>query len=116
MGVIEVQPWTPMPRQPQDAQESYPGHNLRLTNEDGQKGLGNFAEWIAPASGTYHFSVAPLDGTHVGSYTLVMSQRAFPCDPQSESATISHSIQPTTSSDSARHRKPRKHHRHPARK
>ena len=114
MGVVEVQPWTPMPRQPQDAQESYPGHNLRLTNEDGQKGLGAFAEWIAPVSGTYHFSITPLDAQHVGQYTVVMSSRAFPCDPQSETLATSQNIQPTTSSPAARHRKPRKHHRRPA--
>ena len=114
MGVVESQPWNPMPTQPQDAQEAYPGHNTKFATLDDQKALGLYAEWVAPASGTYHFSVAPLDGAHVGSYTLVMSQRAFPCDPQSESATTSQNTQPTTFSDSARHRKPRKHHRRPA--
>ena len=117
MGVVEVQPWTPPPMQPADALEAYPGHNTRFTNLDEQKGLGNFAEWVAPASGRYHFSIAPLDGQHVGAYTLVMSQRAFPCDPQNplpETPATPQNIQPTTSSPAARHRKPRKHHRRSA--
>ena len=114
MGVVEVQPWTPMPRQPQDAEEAYPGHNIRLTNEDGQKGLGAFAEWVAPLSGRYRFSIAPLTAADVGTYTLVMSSRAFPCDPQAGGETTSQNIQPTKSAHSARHRKPKSHHRRPA--
>jgi hypothetical protein len=129
MGVIEAQPWTPMPQQPQDAQEAYPGHNIRFTNLDGQRGLGTFAEWIAPASGRYHFSIAPLDGEHVGAYTLVMSQRPSPCDPQidpspqpsplstgarGQEAITEQRTPPKSSSHSARHPKPRKHHRRPA--
>jgi hypothetical protein len=111
MGVEEARPWTPMSTQPQDAQEAYPGHNLQFLNLDGQKGLRSFAEWVAPASGTYHFSIAPLDGAHVGPYTLEMSARSFPCDPQSEATATSQNTQPTSSSHSARHRKPKVHHR-----
>jgi len=115
MGVVEVQPWRPMPRQPQDAEESYPGHNLRLTNEDGQKGLGNFAEWIAPASGRYQFSIAPLDAEHAGAYTLVMSSRAFPCDPQVPDANVPATTAAVKASKSAASKKKHvKHHRKPA--
>jgi hypothetical protein len=116
MGVVEVQPWFPQPQQPQDAQEAYPGHNIRFMNLDGQKELGLFAEWVAPASGRYHFAIAPLDGEHLGAYTVVMSQRSFPCDPQHPpvEGTTSQNTQPTASSHSARHRKPKPHHRRPA--
>jgi len=114
MGVEEARPWMPATSMPEDAQEQYPGHNLRYINLDGQKALENFAEWVAPASGTYHFSIAPLDGAHVGPYTLGMSARSFPCDPQSETTAISQNTAPTSSSRSARHRKPTKHHRRPA--
>src|SRR5256885_2007092 len=84
MGGVEGQAGDTMSMPPAGAQEEYPGHNTRFTNLDGQKALGLFAEWVAPASGTYHFSIAPLDGLHAGAYTLVMSQRVFPCDPQSQ--------------------------------
>ena len=135
MGVIEAQPWNPMPTQPQDAQEAFPGHNTRFATLDDQKALGLYAEWVAPASGTYHFSIAPLDAAHTGPYTLVMTQRASACDPQPDlsasdwiltattqqllsgkdsDGAASKNTQPTTSSPVGRHRKPRLHHRRPA--
>jgi hypothetical protein len=140
-GVVEAQPWRPMPPQPDDAQEAYPGHNIYYVNLDFQKALRTFAEWVAPASGRFHFSIAPLDGQHLGPYTLVMSQRAFPCDPQNDPSprgpltptlsseyrgegekvstgargqeTTSQNTPPKSSSHSRRHQKPRKHHRRP---
>jgi hypothetical protein len=125
MGVVEAQPWSPPPQQPSDALEAYPGHNIQFTNLDGQKALGNIAEWVAPTSGRFHFSIAPLDAQHAGAYTVAMSQRAFPCDPQTgnggTSPTLqdgrnatSQNTQSKSSSHSARHQKPRKHHRRPA--
>ena len=124
MGIMEAQPWNPMPTQPQDAQEAYPGHNTRFATLDDLKALGLAAEWVAPASGTYHFSIAPLDAAHAGAYTVVMSERAFPCDPQNPSPqpsplstgargqeVTSPNTQPTTSSPAGRQRKPRLHHR-----
>jgi hypothetical protein len=136
IGVLEALPWNPQPQQPDDAEEAYPGHNIRFTNLDGQKALGRFAEWVAPASGRYHLSVAPLDEANLRLlYTLDMRQRAFPCDPQSESASTgigaplpmppstqisseeritSRNTQSKSSSHSRRHQKPRKHHRRPA--
>jgi hypothetical protein len=132
MGVVEAQPWMPQPQQPHDAQEAYPGHNIEFTNLDGQTALGLMAEWVAPASGRYHFSIAPLDAKHAGAYTVVMSQRAFWCDPQADFSAsdwaltasskllaggadaTSKNTPPKSSSHSLRHRKPRKHHRRPA--
>src|SRR5688572_27397076 len=39
IGVLEAQPWSAQPMQPGDAQEAYPGHNIRFTNLDGQEAL-----------------------------------------------------------------------------
>jgi hypothetical protein len=124
-GVVEAGPWRPMPPQPQDAEEAYPGHNIYYVNLDFQKALRTFAEWVAPGSGRFHFSIAPLDGEHAGAYTVVMSQRGMPCDPQredplstgargkEEAMTTSRNSPPKSSSHSRRHQNPRKHHRRP---